>query len=258
MSLKGPIIRGNKLDIFRPVKRVFAVGDSDFAAVDLLMPFDGVNGSTDFVDESNTARTFTTATGPVLTTTDPKFGTASVNFATAGGSIRDNSGVSGFNYLHTLEEGYTVECWVYANALGTQVILDNGGISNNQTGFTLYLAGASGGITARIANGIGAAVLCNAPAGSYSINNWFHLAFEWIGDQGVLYVNGVQVATGAVGTIGAGNATQSMYIGIAAVTQTFPMNGRIDDLRISKTIRYGASFTPAPSFTPPTEAFPTS
>ncbi len=75
---------------------------------------------------------------------------------------------------------------------------------------------------------------------------WYHLTVTYQSGTAVMYLNGVQVAQGNVGSIG--SAPRLTIGGLAG----FPFfNGQIDEIRISNTVRYTSNF----SF--PTTAFST-
>jgi len=74
---------------------------------------------------------------------------------------------------------------------------------------------------------------------------WQHLAFVNDGTNIKIYLNGTNVGTQAV-------LTPTSYVGPLAIglrsDSTLPLNGYIDDLRITKGVaRYTASFTPPTS-----------
>ncbi|MBK6587935.1 MAG: LamG domain-containing protein [Acidobacteria bacterium] len=83
-----------------------------------------------------------------------------------------------------------------------------------------------------------------------SANTWYHLAATRQGSTYRLFVDGTQVAT-TTSSITIHDNANSLYIGTSTDGSTSPVNGYIDDLRITKGVaRYTANFTP------PAAAFP--
>lgn len=129
---------------------------------------------------------------------------------------------------------YTVECWVYHNALGSQNTYfgdtygSTAGIyfykdSNNKVG--LYT-------TSQIATG----------ATSLAASNWYHVAVCRAGGTSTIFVNGAPDGSGSDTT----NLTVTSYgVGETPGGNSGSMNGYIQDLRVYRGIaKYTSSFTP--------------
>ena len=183
-----------------------------------------------------------------ISTTQSKFGSSSMSF--------DGTG----DWLTTLtnpnlvlgSSDFTVECWVYTGTTGSR-----SGIIGNRTG--------AGGdavwcIDLNPTNVAGWGYIyfhtdntqIVYSSTNYSANTWFHLAVTRSGTTFRMFLGGTQVGS-ATSSINL-SSTATMYIGAegARADQSSPLNGYIDDLRVTKGYaRYTANFTP------PTAALPT-
>jgi len=174
-----------------------------------------------------------------INTSIKKFGTGSIYFDGTGDYLNTQ------NILNAnLGSGpFTIECWVYFNSVsGTQFIL-----SNYQTSTIGYGLGLSSGTLGFWATG-------DVPDISTSITPatgiWYHLAVSGQSGAIKMFLNGTQIGSTFTGTPSL-DSTNPLRIGDGAggaVTQ--PLNGHIDDLRVTKGVaRYRYNFTP------PTKAF---
>ena len=174
-----------------------------------------------------------------ISTTQSKFGGSSMYF--------DGTG----DYLLMLPSialafpgDYTLECWVYLNSVsgnqGVYSSIDNS-IDSNQ-GIAISFSGTSFLATSYISGGD---VITHQTA--VTTGQWYHLAMVRSGSTTKSYLNGVQ-STGT--TTSTYSLTQSGSTIGSAYPGTNPLNGYINDLRITKGYaRYTATFTP------PTTAF---
>jgi hypothetical protein len=227
------------------------------SSVVLLMHADG-----SLADSSSYGRTMT-AVGNANTNGDAKFGSNSLAFDGDGDYLTTPSAV-----ILDLGDNYTIECWVYPNSSDL-----TGGIVHRG----LYYASGNGeqsttwgSLTASIRS-LGSflrfyfyANLNSTDQGEQSVdvsqtffpaNTWTHLAMVRSGTSGKIFANGV-----LVGTISGLNSTtasdQPLIVGTwlykVSGNDTYAgyWNGRIDELRITKSARYSSAFTPS------TEAFP--
>jgi hypothetical protein len=172
-----------------------------------------------------------------VSTAVKKYGTGSMAF--------DGSG-DWLTYPDTpatrLESGdFTIEAWIYLNTVGvSQTIVTKGNI----TGFIFWVSG-----NLRFTWGTSSILI----ASSLSANQWYHVAVVRSGSATgnlKIYIDGVLSATSSTAVTDNFNQTDIGYVGVGRSAAN-PMNGYIDDLRITKGIaRYTANFTP------PTAAFP--
>ena len=141
---------------------------------------------------------------------------------------------------------FTIECWVYLNALGDRhfIDIDNGSFSNavlsldsgtNQFRFLIRNDGSNTGQQLDIKSSLVA-----------QTNTWYHVCGVANGNTGTLYINGSSTL-GNTGTIAAGRSiTGNTYrIGVNSDETTRFLNGYISNLRIVKgQALYTSTFTP--------------
>ena len=210
--------------------------DPFFANVSLLLHGNGTNGSTTITDSSLTPKTVTAVGNAQISTSQSKFGGASIAFDGTGDGLTVQQTALG-------TADFTIETWIYYN--------------NGSTGGTIFdcrLSDADGGngfAFYRQANGA-LAVFFGAPTGqSGSLPNgtWHHVALvKSFGGVFSGYINGSQVFSFANTT----NLVRATHkIGINHDNVNSGVNGYIDDFRITLGIaRYTGNFTP------PTAPFP--
>ena len=213
--------------------------DPNFANVSLLLHADGTNGSTSFTDFSSNAHTITVYGDAQVTTTSPKFGTGALLLDGTGDCLSAPSHTS----LTFGTGDLTIEAWVRFDTISaTQYIFsqrDTSGISLNLfwdgTGARLNIFYPSGNTTTE-------------PSYLIAADTYYHLAVTRSGTTFKMWVNGVERASS---TRIEDALSGTSIIGARDSSGTTPLDGRIDDLRITKGVaRYTATFTP------PTAAFP--
>jgi hypothetical protein len=143
---------------------------------------------------------------------------------------------------------FTIEMWVYMLSLGSyNVLLDissNGTAGSSMTEIWIE----SNGSAAYYARG---SILMTTASSLITTNTWYHIAVVKSGTSQVLYINGTNRASTTSST--QPNVDFPYSIGdrpASAVSGQYPVNGYIDDFRITNGYaRYTANFTP------PTAAF---
>lgn len=209
--------------------------DPYYNNVILLLNMNGANGSTTFTDSSISNRSITRFGNTNINTTIKKFGTGSAYFDGSGDYLQttiSNSdwspGVNG--------EPFTIELWVYLlSASGTQVFISKHGGTNTWNGttglnFNFYYTGTIlyfeywGGAARSIGNTI-----------SFPTNQWVHLAAVYDGYTTYIFLNGVRLPTSNTAQYNATTSATTLEIG-GQISGSFPVNGYIDDVRITKGI----------------------
>lgn len=222
-----------------------AGGDASYNSVMILLHGDGADGSTTFTDNSPSPITFTRFNNPTISTTQSKFGGASMKFDTAGNYL----GVNNTNNTYDIgTQDYTMECWAYiTTGTGNKTIISGSDDGGNHTNTLTWRIGAS---TIDVINNGVAIELSH----SYTMptNTWVHLAISRVGTNLRLFIDGVLVATVT-------NSTSVIWkskllIGNKITTDTLgQFYGYIDDLRVTRGVgRYTSTFTI------PTAAYPNS
>ncbi len=178
-----------------------------------------------------------------ISTSVKKYGSGSIYFDGSGDGLVANGVASSGAYDKLTASGVinTVEFWLYLNAFTSPRAFLCGSWASS-VGWT-YDVNTSGDIFIST-NGSGPTVTLSS---KITTGTWQHLAFVNDGTNIKIYLNGTNVGTQAV-------TAPSSYIGPLTIGMrsdgSLPLNGYIDDLRITKNVaRYTANFTP------PTESF---
>lgn len=208
----------------------------------LLIHFDGANGSTNITDD--VGNIVTVSGDAQISTAQSKFGGSSGLFDGTGDyiSVPDSSSWS-FG-----SGDFTVDCWVYFNSFsGTPAIFAQG-FSGGTDLFYLQV----GTTTLQCVATVSSAVKLNLSAShGMTTSGWYHIAVVggWAGTPSnvAVTVNGTSIVSGAITGGSMPNASGNLYIGsIDGSTQS--LNGYIDEFSISKgTARWTTNFTPPTS-----------
>jgi hypothetical protein len=204
-----------------------------------------------FIDNSNNNFAITRNGDTSIQAFAPFAPTAAYSTANVGGSLYlDGTGdylsigtTSSFNFLHNSTALFTIEGWIYLNAVGSAR-----GIVGKGTGTTGWLLSINSSNQVVFTD----TTTAITSTGTLSVSTWYHIAVvrSTTGtNQTKIYINGTNDGTGTSAT----NFSQTnlLYVG-ADRTGGSAFNGYIEDLRITKGVaRYTANFTA------PTAAFPT-
>jgi len=216
------------------------VGDVYFPQTELLLPLEGTNGATTTSDSSNRNRSIVFAgTGGSISSAASKFGNTSVLFNSAGHSRLQVSVDSTLNATgdFTLEawiydtstDGYPTFCWNSAST-GVYVYLGNNATSGSNKVVRMW------------SNNSVTVFSTELPQ-----SQWYHFALVRSGTSVKVYINGTADATVRTdsGTFLFGD-TSTLEIG--SQSTTYPFNGYMDDIRMTKGVaRYTSNFTPPTS-----------
>ena len=212
--------------------------------VSLLLHGNGTNGSTTFTDSSSNAHTVTANGDAEISTTQSKFGGASMYFDGSG----DYLSVPDDTSFHLGSDDFTFEFWTYLNSTSSENFINkrsNPSINAQYLYFrvnsgSLKLWATSNGSSWDIANSFG---FGNT---ALSTGQWYHIALVRNGTEISAYVDGTKspntITTSAA--IQNGGTNPLLIAGDAAVNNHY-VNGYIDDFRITKGVaRYTSNFTP--------------
>ena len=201
--------------------------------VSLLLNGNGTNGSTTFTDSSSYNHTVTANGDAQISTTQRKFGGASMYFDGSGYLTLPNDQTA-FDFGTS---DFTIESWIYWPGGGGNIFSQRHAFSNNNTGMTWrtipnYLQFFYG-------NGLGSFV---TPSGSLSTNTWNHIALTRNGNTFTMWINGQSKATN---TITASMIYYPPVIGRVQGVNSEYFTGYLDDFRITKGVaRYTSNFEP--------------
>ena len=212
-------------------------GDPDYSSVSALLHFDGTNGSTTFTDNGPGARTFSANGNAQLSTSGPKFGSASL-LLDGNGDYASTAADAAFDFG---TGDFSIELWVNFSASTTQYLMDYATANTSIIAIT-----PSNGSVWVYSQG---SFCINAGSTAFNTGQWYFIQLIRSGGTWTVYRDGVQYAQ-ATGQSSRtfGSSSLSLYIGIAG-NMGMPLNGKIDDFRITKVVR-AASL--------PTAAFPDS
>jgi hypothetical protein len=222
------------------------VFDPFWKYVILLLHGNGTNGAQNntFIDSSSNNYAITRSGAPTQGSVSP-FGPNWSNSFT--GTSSNYLSVANNTALQFGTGDFTVECWVYVNALAatSQGIICKWATN---TGWELILAGTSSGTPNKFVFYIGSGAggpANNIVTGTTSAvaNTWYHLAFTRSSGTLNLFVNGV-LETTATGNTSNFTETNIVRFGTESGTNLL-LNGYISNARLLKgTALYTDTFTP--------------
>lgn len=201
-----------------------------------LLHFDGSDLSTTFTDESG--KTWTPYDNARLSTTSPKFGTASGYFD--GGTDRITVPASSDFDFGTGE--FTVDFWIKSSDTTRQDVItqDNTSADSNWWGL-LFNVSSSGRMylyensTARI----------TATSTGWNDGSWNHVALVRTSNTMMLFLNGTQVGSSYTTSYTYGNSSVGLCVANSTGGSANGVTGNMDELRISKGVaRWTSGFTP--------------
>ena len=203
--------------------------------VSLLLHGDGANGSTTITDNSPTPKTVTAVGNAQISTAiaDP-FGNSSRGVLSLDGSgdwltVPANIG---FNFG---TDNFTVEYWIYWNSIKE-------GENHVQISGSLNVLGTTTGNRLEFYANAGTRILDSV---AVTAGTWFHVALARASGQTRLFKNGTQVGSTYSDSNNYSNAEMRLFARTDNVNSNAPLNGYIDDLRITKGVaRYTSNFTP--------------
>ena len=185
-----------------------------------------------------TAKTASETIGDAqLTTAQSKYGGSSMSFDGTGDNIR-------FQYQPIYDFGtgdFTIECWVYFNALTSNRLLIDRWATANANSWQLYWRSTGTSMTFLV--GASTVLLQDSNASRIVTGQWYHIAVTRSGTTNRLFVDGTIVATATDST--SLTSTLPINLGNQLTTSTNYLNGYLDDVRITRGYaRYTANFTP--------------
>ena len=210
-------------------------GEKYFYQNSLLLYGDNSNGSTAIVDSSANAHTITINGDAQISTTQSKFGGSSLYFDGTGDYVTAPSD-SSFDFG---TGDFTIEFWMNpSNITGTWQAI----ISRKYTGsggWRIYKTSGSNNLS------------FYHPSGYYATTNtgltngtWHHIAVVRSGSTLTTYVDGTSRGTDTI-SYAMSPSGADVEIGQGVYASSYPYEGYLDDLRITKGVaRYTANFTP--------------
>lgn len=220
-------------------------GDSLWDKVPLLLHCDGTDGSTTILNSGNSSLTPSLTIAPIaspnLSTTLPKYGTASLRLI---GASSKYLRLDGFDTTST----FTFECNIKIDSLpasgSIQPIFTLGTLGSNTNRLQAAIV-ASGSVTLYTEN-FNSSILYNfgTDVSTIAINTWYHLAF--VIDRslgfGYIYVNGVLKASAILFSGDYTFANTFIGYGRSSSTNNF-LTGNLDEVRITTDLRYTSGFS---------------
>ncbi len=209
--------------------------DPYFSSVELLLHFNGANGSTSFPDSSSRARSVSRSGDTVISTAQSVFGGASANFDNGG----DYLAVAASSAWSFQTGDLTVECWIRPSGSAIDFVIDNR--DSGGTGWAMYISSTN---TLVLQGTAGSPNFLESAASAITRGSWQHIAWTRASGVNRIFVAGVQVATNSTTTCGNSSGI-ALNIGRRQNANDLFFEGYIDDLRVTKGVaRYTGSFTP--------------
>ncbi len=220
------------------ITSVNVITDPNYNTIWVMSHFDNaVTNSATYFDHgpSHTALNGDFTNGPMLSNTASKFGGSSLYYATNNStfSIPYDAGTDFAN------GAFTVEMWFnYTSGQTVSRSLWNRG--RDSALHTTHVMNMTTNASSRLQFYWGVSSMTGTTV--IQAGTWYHVAITRNGGNVAMYLNGVQETTGSGFSITGGQGIYPIFIGGNSGTARF--QGYMDDLRISKMVRYTGTFTP--------------
>jgi len=186
----------------------------------------------------NAAHSVTAAGGAVTSTTQQKYGTASM-YTSGNSDYLTIPNSSEFNFGNG---NFTIEAWIYHTGTSNYQSIATCTNTAHSTYWQFRYFGGSGNFDFWV-TGDTNGVTFN-PGSQLTVNTWNHLAISRNGSSWYGFLNGTQVGATQTNTFTMTDVDNALEIGGPGWLGQ-PFIGYIDELRISNSARYTANFTPA-------------
>ena len=222
--------------LMNPHRFGVAGGDPDFASVTALFHADGADNDTTSTDSSLSARALTAFGNAKISTTQSKWGGSSFAFDGAG-DYWTAAHDAGLNLGSGL---FAIEMFVYLNSLtGYQAFVSKKATGQNFRAYQIYKSDAADNqklyFTAT-ANDTSWGIVLASAANALSVTTWhFIQVIRTTGNVWKLYVDAVEKASSTT-ALTIADTTNPLVLGISLTSNDAPMNGYIDDFRITKGV----------------------
>lgn len=211
--------------------------DPFFSNVSLLLHGDGANGSTTITDSSPSPKTVTAVGDAQISTSQSKFGGASIAFDGTGDYLSVTLSALGAN-------DFTIEAWIRLASFRDYRVIYETRINDGDAAGFVWGVDASGRLYVFTASAF------RITTGTLSANTWHHVALTRASGTWRIFVDGT-LQTGTY-TSSANLSRTGVRIGMDWAS-LHPASGHFDEVRITNGVaRYTANFTP------PTAPFPDS
>jgi hypothetical protein len=226
-------------------------GDIFYSSCSLLMHFSGSDGSTTFVDNSSSPKSFTRYGNAQVSTVQSKFGGSSLYLDGTGDYITTTYTTTAFDWWTT---DYTIECFIYPNnssslSTSTPILIGN---ADPGSGINYWSFGPNNNKQLSFYYFNGASIFVTSTETTVVINQWNHIAMTKNSTGIRLFINGVASVTSA-SVSGTPQSSVSYPLVIGQINLS-SINAYVDELRITKGVaRYTSSFTVPVSAFPDTQ-----
>lgn len=211
--------------------------DPDFASVSLLLHGDGANGSTTIIDSGPSPKTVTAVNNAQISTTiADSFGNSTRGVLAFDGT-GDRLTVPNSSDFDASLGDFTIEFWMYPTQRKYSFVVTKQDVTGG-SGYIGWSIRMIGGGLISVDNGTSRLDGVSA----IPLNQWTFVSVTKAISTTRIFVNGVIDATG--GNFFTANFNTDLQIGGTFHNSAECLNGYIDDLRITKTARYTANFTP--------------
>ena len=206
----------------------------------LLIHSDTSDASTTFVDSSPYGRTPTVNDDAQHDTAQKKFGASSILFDGTTDAITFPDS-DDFEFPNS----FTIDCWFRLNATGAdQILVAKGGRGGAWSDIEWWCGVSSSNVIQFQMSNNGGSGFTMAGSTSLSTGTWYHYALVRNLENFNLYLNGTSEANTTNSAV-VENLATLLYIGND--DDDNPLNGWMDEVRISNVARWDANFTPSTS-----------